>query len=46
MLPPTPQPGQPLFAVGPFGFTREERVNGLCLPLKGGGDTLPSSPPP
>jgi len=23
------QPGQPLFAVGPFGFVREERANGL-----------------
>ena len=23
------RPGQSLFAIGPFGFTREERVNGV-----------------
>jgi NitT/TauT family transport system substrate-binding protein len=40
LLPPTPRPGQSLFAIGPFGFTREERANGLCLPLKGGGNQI------
>jgi len=25
----TRRPGQLLFAIGPFGFTREERVNGV-----------------
>jgi hypothetical protein len=34
---PLPRPGQPLFAVGLSGFDREERSNGSCLPLKGGG---------
>jgi hypothetical protein len=33
---PPPRPGQPLLAVGPSGFDREERSNGSCLPLKGG----------
>jgi hypothetical protein len=29
-IPPRPgRPGQSLFAIGPFGFTREERVNGV-----------------
>jgi hypothetical protein len=35
------QPGQPLFAVGPEGFDREERSNGLSLSApKGGEGTL------
>src|SRR5579864_4635628 len=34
---PSLRPGQPLFAVGPCGFDREERSNGSCLPLAGGG---------
>jgi hypothetical protein len=31
--------------MGPFWFTREERGNGLSLPLKGGGG-FPETPSP